>query len=344
MGFIYFVYKYNMIYSYDSDVDTHGLLYPHALLHLIVGLYMAEICLVGLFGLHTAFGPLILMILFMVFTIMVHVSLNDALGPLLNSLPRTLALQDQSLADEGLPGEVISSGNSSGDAHANQGGSAAEYYNMEEGCDMEETNVQPPTAGAAAAYYNSEEDFGMESALDRTGPHLKPGGQPPTTTSTRAVEGAGGLVSTLGTFAATIFMTKVNNSLPTDSESPLTVFLHHVMNWITPNPTKKPNFLIKWLHPEVFDDYYLLKQMLPTEPPPDNCPDHIARRGYYPPEMWMPPPRLWIPKDEARVSRQEVAHSREAGPISDQGAWLDEKGRIVCEVEKAPFREERVLY
>lgn len=341
---MYFVYKYNMIYSYDSDVDTHGLLYPHALLHLIVGLYMAEICLVGLFGLHTAFGPLILMVLFMVFTIMVHVSLNDALGPLLNNLPRTLALQDQSLADETLPEDLMSSSNGDGDAAGNHSGSAAEYYNMEEGCGNEETNAQPPIAGAAADYYNTEEDFGGEPTLDRTGPHLKSDGQSPIPTNTRAVEGAGGLVSTLGTLASTIFTTKVNNSLPTDPESRLTVFLHHVMNWITPDPTKKPNILVKWLHPEVFDDYHILKQMLPTEPPPGDCPDHIAKRGYYPPEMWMPPPRLWIPKDDAKVSRQEVAHSREAVAISDQDAWLDEKGRIVCEVEKAPFREERVLY
>ncbi|KAL3958204.1 hypothetical protein ACCO45_006366 [Purpureocillium lilacinum] len=51
------VWRYNLLYVYDSDFDSKGLFYPRALLHLIIGLYLAEICLIGLFALHLAFGP-----------------------------------------------------------------------------------------------------------------------------------------------------------------------------------------------------------------------------------------------------------------------------------------------
>jgi hypothetical protein len=336
MGFIYFVYKYNMIYSYDSDIDTKGLLYPNALLHLIVGLYMAELCLIGLFGLHAAIGPLLLMVLFMIFTALVHISLSDALGPLLNNLPRTLALQDESLVAEDIPVEETNNTTTDGAPAAAQGGSAAEYYNMEEGFGMDDQPGATSQGGAAADYYNTGEDFGMD-------PNPNPG-QGTELQTTRGVEGADGFLSTLGTFASTIFSNKLNVLTADQEESPLTHLLHRLMNWITPDPTKKPNFLLKFLHPEVFDDYHILRQMLPTESPPTDCPEYMARRGYYPPEMWMPPPRLWIPQDEARVSRQEVAHSKDVVGISDRGAWLDEKGRVVADMDAAPFREQRVLY
>lgn len=340
---IWFVYKYNMVYTYDADVDTKGLLYPRALLQLIVGLYMAEICLVGLFGLHAAIGPLVLMIFFIIFTALIHISLGDALGPLLNNLPRTLALRDDTLEDEPLPVEGISNTSNHMPAAETHGGSAADYYNMEEGFGMDDTVVSPPPAGAAADYYNTDEDFGMPA----TTPAAGQGTELPTDVepqTARGIEGAHGFLSTAGTFISAIFTKKVDTLATEHEESPLTHFLHRLMNWITPDPTKKPNFLLKFLHPEVFDDYHILKKMLRDEPPPTEYPDYIKKRGYYPPEMWMPAPRLWIPKDEARVSRQEVAHSRDVVAISDAGAWLDEKGRITVEMEMAPFREPRVLY
>ncbi|OIW22745.1 DUF221 domain-containing protein [Coniochaeta ligniaria NRRL 30616] len=337
MTFIYFVYKYNLIYSYDADIDTKGLLYPKALMQLFVGLYMSEICLIGLFALHTAFVPLVLMILFAVFTAMIHISLSDALGPLLNNLPRTLALQDQSLAEDSIPNDNINTVNNDGIPPEVQGGTASDYYNMEEGFGMDtDPNGAAPgtTGGTANDYYNTEEDFGMDPT-----PHPAP-----TTRDTdRGIEGAGGFMSSLGKFAWLTTSTKLNTQA---DESGLTLFLARVKARITPDINKKPNFLIKFFHPEVYQDYHILKEMMPPGPPPEaaELPEQYARRGYFPPEMWMPAPKLWIPRDEARVSRQEVAHTRESVPISDRGAWLDERGRIEVDVNMAPFKEYRVLY
>lgn len=97
----WFAYRYNILFVYDINIDTKGLVYPRALQQLFVGLYIAEICLIGLFaikaGNHGALGPLILMILLLVFTALYNVALNSALTPLLNYLPKSLEAEEQSL-------------------------------------------------------------------------------------------------------------------------------------------------------------------------------------------------------------------------------------------------------
>ncbi|EXJ83892.1 hypothetical protein A1O1_07521 [Capronia coronata CBS 617.96] len=93
-AFLHVVYRYNLVYVYDSEIDTKGLVYPRALLQLLVGLYFSEICMIGLFSLRGAFVPVVLVAALLVVTTLVHVSLLDALGPLLASLPKTLTVEE----------------------------------------------------------------------------------------------------------------------------------------------------------------------------------------------------------------------------------------------------------
>jgi hypothetical protein len=350
MAFVHFVYKYNLIYAYDADVDTKGLLYPKALMQLFIGLYLAEICLVGLFALNSAFGPLLLMILFLVFTAMVHISLSDALGPLLNNLPRTLALQDQSLAEDSTFEHDLDVSPNNAVPPEVQGGAASDYYNMEEGFGMDintDQSAQPAQTGAAAEYYNPDEPFGTDAA--RSAQQIDTTAGPPTA-APRAVEGASTLASSLGKFAWLAFTSKLTSSAQESSPSPspesrLTSFLSTIKTHLTPDPNHPPNFLMKFLHPEIYADFHVLSKMMPPGAPEvTEVPDAVKRRGCLPPEMWTPPPRLWIPRDEARVSRQEVAHTRGSVPITDRGAWLDLKGMVEVDLGKAPMREVRVLY
>ena len=99
----WFAYRYNILFVYDLNIDTKGLVYPRALQQLFVGLYIAEICLIGLFGIKSgnngAVGPLILMILLLVFTALYNVALNSALTPLLNYLPKSLEAEERSLLE-----------------------------------------------------------------------------------------------------------------------------------------------------------------------------------------------------------------------------------------------------
>jgi len=35
--------------------------------------------------------------------------------------------------------------------------------------------------------------------------------------------------------------------------------------WITPDPNQKPNFILRFLHPEIFESYHVLRDMIPPE-------------------------------------------------------------------------------
>ena len=81
----------------DNTVDTKGLMYPRALQHLLTGVYLGEICMIGLFGLSTAIGPIILMVVALVGTILFHLAMNSALDPLLYNLPKSLESEEEAL-------------------------------------------------------------------------------------------------------------------------------------------------------------------------------------------------------------------------------------------------------
>ncbi|KAI4098507.1 MAG: hypothetical protein LQ339_006385 [Xanthoria mediterranea] len=101
---VYLAYRYNLLFVFNSNVDTKGLVYPRALQQTTTGAYLAIICLIGLFGIQAAPGPIVLMVIFLVFVVLFHMSLNTALEPLLKFLPKSLEAEEQSLlaAEDGV--------------------------------------------------------------------------------------------------------------------------------------------------------------------------------------------------------------------------------------------------
>ena len=98
MSLFYIAYRYNILFVTDSQIDTKGLIYPRALQQLLTGVYLADICMIGLFSIAGTIGPLILMIVSLVFTTLVHISINSALDPLLYNLPKSLESEEESLS------------------------------------------------------------------------------------------------------------------------------------------------------------------------------------------------------------------------------------------------------
>lgn len=101
----YFAYRYNLIYVANAQIDTQGRVYTLALQHLTVGCYLLVVCMIGLFAISTAeekiaLGPLILMIILLVFMILYHASLNKAMDPLINYLPKNLEAEELALSVE----------------------------------------------------------------------------------------------------------------------------------------------------------------------------------------------------------------------------------------------------
>ena len=94
---IYQAYRYNLLFVFNANIDTKGLVYPRALQQTTTGVYLAIICLIGLFAIKTAIGPLILMIVYLVFLVLFHFSLNSAIDPLLMYLPKSLQVEEEAL-------------------------------------------------------------------------------------------------------------------------------------------------------------------------------------------------------------------------------------------------------
>lgn len=312
-------------------------------MHLIVGLYLAEICMIGLFALQSAVVPVVLMVLFLIFTCLVHISINDAVSPLLYNLPRTLALQDKELSedveDEYTPQDTTGLPDTRSDP---VGGAASDYYNLEEGLPGEtNTNTHPSRRTTEDEHPSSD----------------------------RAVEGASGLASSIKDWFLSRAKERVISTLESDLKadtqpSAFTRILTTLNHYFTPDSTRKPNMLVRWLHPEIFDDFHVLRKMFPdsdaashrslsdlktetaeAEDEKEREEKEVSRRGYLPPEMWTPCPTIWMPHDEARVSKQEVDHCRQVVGVSasDRGAWLDARGIVRVE-EDVQIGEKRLRY
>jgi hypothetical protein len=88
-GLIYFAYLHNLIFV-NSPSEGRGIYYCRSILQTFTGLYLAEICLLGLFVLAKTWGPVALQAILLGVTIFVHYHLNKAFGPLLHRLPRSL--------------------------------------------------------------------------------------------------------------------------------------------------------------------------------------------------------------------------------------------------------------
>ena len=101
----YITFRYNLLFVNGNDIDTKGLVYAKALQHTLVGCYLSVVCLIGLFAIKTgsdraALGPLVLMIIFLIFMILYHISLNSAIEPLLHYLPRSLEAEEEAFIEQ----------------------------------------------------------------------------------------------------------------------------------------------------------------------------------------------------------------------------------------------------
>jgi hypothetical protein len=239
----YVAFRYNILFVSRSQVDTQGLIYPRALQQLMVGVYLGEVCMIGLFATALAWGPLVLTIIFLIFTILFHMSLNKALGPLLYTLPKTLEAEEESYR----------------------------------GLDIEANGTSPSITNEK-----------QSNSVDKTAP---------------AISSA---------------------------------------------PHAKPSILAKFLKPHIYTDYATLRRLVP-----EGAVDYhnyysetVERDAYYPPSVKAETPIIWIPRDIAGVSKQEVAHTQKVIAITDEGAELDEKNKLVWDHEGArpPVWEEKIYY
>lgn len=93
---LWIAHRYNMLYVTRFALDTGGLLYPRAINQTFTGLYVMEICMIGLFflvrdenGKTACFVQAIIMIVATFLTVIYQFLLNRSFGPLFQHLPIT---------------------------------------------------------------------------------------------------------------------------------------------------------------------------------------------------------------------------------------------------------------
>nr|OQO15729.1 hypothetical protein B0A51_18468 [Rachicladosporium sp. CCFEE 5018] len=96
---LYLAFRYNVIYTLGTEVDTKGEAYARALQQLMVGVYISEFCLNGLFAIgvgdnRLSLGPLILEITLLVATILYHQHFRKTMCKLVVSLPGDLLVEE----------------------------------------------------------------------------------------------------------------------------------------------------------------------------------------------------------------------------------------------------------
>lgn len=240
--------RYNCIFVYNPTVDTKGLSYPKALNHLTVGIYIGQVCLIGLFGINQAGGPTVLMAIALIFSILFHIGLKNAYAPLLNTLPKSLELEEETLlTQEKEVGGIGGSG-----IHTN--GSQVTDHGVKDGIDVQTSTVLPA-------------------------------------------------------------------------------------------PHKKPSLFAKFLRPDLYCDYQTLRRLVVRDHSHITYTEEVERDAYHDPSVSADTPLLWIPRDGMGISRQEVAHTSRSTPITDEGATIDEAGKIHWDTEtRPPIYEEKIYW
>lgn len=93
-GLFLFVFRYNLLYVSAFPYDTGGRLYPTALKQLFTGVYMMELCLIGLFlsnrddrGVFTGVGQAVIMMIATTSTVNYQLLFGNIFASILQYLP-----------------------------------------------------------------------------------------------------------------------------------------------------------------------------------------------------------------------------------------------------------------
>lgn len=86
---LFLTYQNNANYVVGKGPDFCGRYYPRALFESLVGVYLGEVCLMGMFAVSKSWGPVILELIFLLFTAFVHLQFNDAFDDLFKVVPGT---------------------------------------------------------------------------------------------------------------------------------------------------------------------------------------------------------------------------------------------------------------
>ena len=345
-GAFWIVYRYNTLYVTKFRHDTGGLLFPKAINHLFTGLYVMELCLVGLFFLvqeadkdgHAygtpCKGQAIIMIVVLIFTAGYQWLLNRAFSPLFQYLPITLeddaVIRDEAFArSQGKKWGLTDGENERESEDINDTLEAKERREREQDARDEQIELQEIEARKR----------GQKSKL------------------TAIVPGAiSNFIPTKGSWARTTRPTKWSNdsrhsmsqqSVP-QVQKPTTSLRHrhrhrhqpreHVTAADVEAQISLPKHSSTMIGEALFSGFNdEIEDLTPDER------DKLVQRAFQHAALRARRPVIWIPRDELGVSDDEIKRTRRAAGkniwISNEFTGLDAKGRVVFGRSPPDFSE-----
>ncbi|SCV01820.1 LANO_0F13696g1_1 [Lachancea nothofagi CBS 11611] len=291
---LYVAYLHNLTYVYKEAPDTKGNHYPRAIFQTFVGLYIGQICLLGLFIVGKGWGPIVMQAISLGVTIFMHLNFNSSFDRLMKFVP----------IDAMKPLDGISDTPS---------------FNYRGTGISKETEIQE-LPQYAIRKFQPRNSFTIDQK----------------TTSVRSEN----------TY-------EINGSVPYDNENSVVttpLLADGEKMSVPPAPFWKRYFL-----PHVYLSYKAVKAVLPEiynlpDPNEEVLPGN-EKHAYDYPAVSAKCPYLWIPRDPYGFSTIELANLQPVVDISDQGAFLNEKGQIHWETsppsyvrvdskKRDPFKEE----
>ncbi|KAJ8058673.1 hypothetical protein OCU04_012847 [Sclerotinia nivalis] len=305
--------RYNMLYVSRFRIDTGGLLYPRAINQTFTGLYVMELCLIGLFFLtrdeqgEALTAQAIIMIVALLLTALYQFLLNWSFGPLLRYLPITFedeaVLRDE--AFDRMQAERLGLTVADPEALPQNDGAGIQgpgYIEME--------NLNPSTTHGGGAFSKLKPSNLVHGAAAAGGWALQSGRNLRHKTFARGTGTAGPQPIDEPVVRPTITRKRRHKDIEAQQKIANALYGGY-------------NDEIEDLDPEERDS--LVKHAF----------QHYALRARR--------PVVWIPRDDIGVSDDEVKRTRDyAGAniwISNVGAALDAKGRVVYGRNPPDFSE-----
>lgn len=123
---LYLMFRYNWLFVLGNSLDMKGEAYTRGLKQLMTGVYLASICLIGLFAIGcsqsaSSAGPLAVMVVFLVVVIIFQILFDRAIAPmeqhmpleLLNGNKFSMTIMEQTVDEQQLKHETAEAGASS---------------------------------------------------------------------------------------------------------------------------------------------------------------------------------------------------------------------------------------
>ncbi|KAL8772178.1 MAG: hypothetical protein Q9209_002613 [Squamulea sp. 1 TL-2023] len=322
------VYRYNTLYVTKFRFDTGGLLFPKAINQLFTGLYVMELCLIGLFFLvrnadengnsigTPCKGQAIIMIIVLILTVLYQFLLNSAFAPLFRYLPITLedeaVIRDEEFARAQEKKWRLADGEREGD-DINDVLEERERRSIEESKKAEELELREIASRRAHSTLDPKNLDGLiPDAVTKMLPLPKKGGWADRSRQ-RAHTDANKM---LAPNHAGHRHHRHQSREPTDIEA-------------QESGTKIGNALFSGLNDEIED-------LTPEER------DKLVQRAFQHSALRARRPVIWVPRDDLGVSDDEIRQTQKLSGhiwISNEYIGLDGKCRVIYRKSPPDFSE-----